>query len=182
MEIERFVSFDHSTRRFIAYALTLQPEFAARISENQGIAGNPIVPFVVSSQEVAEREQAYTLLPRLRACQAKGDAGRHERRLHFADLLTVAKVDLRWKRLKSIAPFIFLYERIAGPSWRQLLPLCWKEAVLQRRKKGNTQLPLDPRLIDDASAPSLLEDDHPPWYYPSMADADMIAAPLLIGL
>ncbi len=93
-------------------------------------------------------------------------------------------MDLRWKRLTVVAPFLFCYERLAGPQWRELLPLCWKEATLQRRRKAepHVQLPLDGRLREDASVPNLLADDSPPRFYPTMADADSFGSPLLVGL
>jgi hypothetical protein len=93
----------------------------------------------------------------------------------------MAKVDLRWKRLTARPQFIFCYERLVGAEWRQLLVPCWNEAALQRRRKGPVQLPLDRRLTDDASIPRLLQDDRPPMFYPSLADADAIGAPLLAG-
>ena len=146
--------------------------------------GNAALPLAVSGAENAEREAAYAALARLRACTAPGETGRRERRLAFGDLLAMAVVDLRWRRLTSIAPFLFCYERLAGPQWRELLPLCWKEATLQRRGKAklHIQLPLDGRLREDGAVPSLLDDDSPPQFYPTMADADSFGSPLLAGL
>ena len=183
-EVERFSSFDHSTRRFIAYAITLVPDLLPLINLNDGPAGNPPMPFVVSVEEEAERAKAYELLPLLRLGTGKGAQGRRQRRLNFGALLEPAGVDLRRKRLTTLPAFIFCYERIVGPAWRELLPLAWKESVLQRRKKAAPrQLPLDARLRDDAGVPSKLEDDPAPWFFPSLADADSIeGAPLLAGL
>ena len=56
---------------------------------------------------------------------------------------------------------------------------CWKEAVLQRRKTGPTQLPLDPRIRDDQSVPNRLEGDPAPRFYQTLADADAFETPLL---
>ena len=183
-EVERFASFDHPTRRFIAYAITLVPELLPLINLNDGPAGNPPVPFAVSAEEAAERARAYEVLPLLRSCTAKGAQGQRQRRLNFGALLEPAGVDLRRKRLTTLPGFIFCYERIVGPAWRELLPLAWKTSVLQRRKKAAPrQLPLDPRLRDDMAVPSKLEDDPAPWFFPSLADADSIGgAPLLAGL
>ncbi len=184
IEIERFAAFDRPTRRFIAQALSRVPELVARIDDNRLPGGNKPLPFSVCDDEEAERGRAYTALPRLRACPAAGPVGARERRLAFGDLLAMAVVDLRWKRLTAIAPFIFCYERLAGPQWRELLPLCWKEAVAQRRRKvqSHVQLPLDARLREDCSVPNLLDEDHPPRFYPSMADAESFGSPLLAGL
>lgn len=184
IEIERFAAFDHPTRRFIAYALSRVPELEDLMGNNSLPGGNAALPFIVSDDEAAERDAAYAALPRLRACTAPGEAGARERRLAFGDLLAMAVVDLRWKRLTAIAPFLFCYERLAGPQWRELLPLCWKEAALQRRRKAqpHVQLPLDGRLREDAAVPNLLADDSPPRFYPTMADADSFGSPLLVGL
>ena len=182
IEIERFAAFDHQTRRFIAYALQQVPELARFIGDPPGVAENDPAPFTVTPAEQRERAAAYDILPMMRACRAKGLAGQRERRLLFGDLLGMAKVDLKWKRITTRPAFIFLYERLAGAEWRELLIPCWKEAVFQRRKKGPVQLPLDRRLIEDASVPNLLENDQPPMFYPSMADADAIGAPLIAGL
>lgn len=182
IEIERFATFDHLTRRFIAYSLQQVPELAAYIGNPLGVAENPPVAFVVTAQEAQERAAAYDALGLLRACRARGVEGQRQRRMMFGDLLGMAKVDLRWKRLTSRAAFIFCYERLVGAQWRELLIPCWKEAALQRRRKGVVQLPLDRRLRDDTSVPNLLEDDAPPIFYPSMADADALGAPLLTGL
>lgn len=185
VEIERFAAFDHPTRRFIAHAISLVPELRPLINTNRVHADNSPAPFVVGEAESAERAAAYAALPTLRACTATGLAGQRERRLEFGALLEPARVDLRWKRLTSLPAFLFCYERIAGPAWRELLPLAWKEAALERRRrvKRGAQLPLDPRLFDDASVPDLLRDEPAPWYFPSLADADLInPAPLLSGL
>ena len=182
IEIERFASFDYPTRRFIAYALRLVPELADYIGDPSGIADNPPAPFLVGEQEQRERAAAYDALPLLRSCRARGRDGQRQRRILFGDLLTMAKVDLRWKRITTKPAFIFLYERLAGAEWRELLVPCWNEATLQRRRKGPTQLPLDARLRDDTAVPNLLQDDMPPIFYPSMSDADAIGSPLLTGL
>jgi hypothetical protein len=182
IEIDRFAAFDHPTRRFIAYAMTLVPELAEYIGNPDGIAGNRPAPFVVSLEEATERAEAYAAVPILRACRAKGAAGQRVRRQNFGALLGMAKVDLRWKRLTTRPALIFCYERLVGSEWRELLIPCWKEAALQRKKRGPVQLPLDRRLCDDGSVPNLLEDDTPPMFYPSMADADAIGSPLLAGL
>jgi hypothetical protein len=136
----------------------------------------------VSAEEQAERDHAYASIPNLRNCRAKGARGQRLRRQHFGDLLAMAKVDLRSKRLTTRPAFIFCYERLVGAEWRELLIPCWKEAALQRRTRGPVQLPLDRRLRDDASVPNLLEDETPPIFYPTMADADELGAPLLSGL
>lgn len=182
IEIERFATFDHQTRRFIAYALSQVPAIAKRTRGNVGVGGNVPLPFKVSAAEQLERDTAYALLPIVRGCTAKGPEGQRQRRAHFGDLLTIAKVDLRWKRLVDIPQFIFCYERLAGPAWRQLLPTCWTEAACQRRKKGATQLPLDHRLVDDCTVPNSLENDAEPQFYPTIVDADAFGAPLLTGL
>lgn len=101
------------------------------------------------------------------------------RRQAFGIMLGMAKVDLKWKRLTRHEQFLFCYERLAGHFWRELLMPCWKEAVLQRRKKGPTQLPLDPRIRDDQSVPNRPERDPAPRFYPTLADADAFDAPLL---
>ena len=182
VEVERFAAFDHPTRRFIAYALSQLPELAKRMLTSETVAGNVPAPFVVSPAEEAERAAAYAALPALRACTAKGAAGQRERRLHFADLIGMARVDVRWKRLVDIPQFIFCYERLVGPAWRQLLVPCWIEAAHQRKSKAPVQLPLDRRLREDGTVPKSLENDPPPVFYPSMADADSIGSPLLAGL
>lgn len=182
IEIERFSTFDHQTRRFIAYALQQVPATAKRTEEDISIGGNVPLPFKVSVAEQTERDAAYALLPIVRGCTAKGRKGQRQRRAHFGDLLTIAKVDLRWKRLIAMPQFIFCYERLAGPAWRQLLPTCWREAVFQRREQGATQLPLDHWLMEDRTVPHCLENDAEPQFYPSMADADAFGAPLLTGL
>ena len=182
IEIERFASFDHPTRRFIAYALAQVPLIAEYVGNPPSIGDNPPAPFVVSAQEEAERAEAYSFIPQLRTCRAKGAVGQRLRRQHFGDLLAMAKVDVKWKRLQTLAAFIFCYERLVGAEWRELLVPCWNEATLQRRKRGPVQLPLDGRLREDAAVPNLLENDTPPMFYPSMADADALGAPLLTGL
>ena len=182
IEIERYASFDHSTRRFIAYALRQVPELSRYIGDPRGVAENPPAPFVVTTQEEQDRRAAYDALPLLRSCRSKGREGQRARRMLFGDLLGMAKVDLRWKRITTMPAFIFLYERLAGAEWRKLLVPCWNEAVRQRRKSGPVQLPLDHRLREDGTVPNLLENDQPPMFYPSMADADAIGAPLIAGL
>ena len=124
VEVERFAAFDHKTRRFIAYALSGVPELANRMLTSTTVAGNPPAPFTVSPAEEAERAAAYAALPALRACVAKGAAGQRERRLHFADLIGMARVDVRSKRLIDVPQFFFCYERLVGPAWRQLLVPC----------------------------------------------------------
>jgi hypothetical protein len=182
IEIERFASFDHQTRRFIAYALRQVPELASFIGDPPGVAENPPAPFIVGPDEEQERAAAYDALPMLRSCRSKGREGQRARRLLFGDLLGMAKVDLRWKRLTTMPAFIFLYERLAGAEWRELLVPCWNEAAFQRRRKGPVQLPLDARLREDEAVPNLLVNDQPPMFYPSMSDADAIGAPLIAGL
>jgi hypothetical protein len=183
-EVERFASFDHATRRFIAYSIWLVPELRPLVNTSAGTAGNIAAPFMMTDQEARERAQAHRLMPALRACTAKGEEGRRDRRLNFWALLELAKVDLHWKRLTTLPAFIFCYERTTGPAWRELLPLAWREAALsRRRRKPAPQLPLDARLRDDASVPSHLEDDPAPWFFPSLDEADAIGgAPLLAGL
>jgi hypothetical protein len=182
IEIERFASFDHPTRRFIAYAIGFVPELVEFIGDQPTHGGNRPAQFVASDAESAERAIVYSAIPLLRSCRATGADGKRERRQNFGALLGMAKVDLRWKRLTDIPQFIFCYERIVGAQWRQLLVPCWIEAAHQRKKKGPVQLPLDRRLRDDSSVPSSLENDRPPMFYPSMADADAIGSPLLAGL
>ena len=182
IEIERYATFDHPTRRFIAFALAQVPQLAAFVGNPAGVAGNAPLPFLLSDEERVERDAAYAAIPALRACRAKGIEGQRMRRQHFGDLLTMALVDLRWKRLTTRPAFIFCYERLVGGEWRELLIPCWKESVLQRRRKAPDQLPLDRRLRDDAAVPNLLENDTPPMFYPSMADADALGNPLLAGL
>jgi hypothetical protein len=181
LEIERFAAFDHPTRRFIAYTMYFVPSVVAPIWE-QELTGNQPPPYVVSDREQEERRGAYSPLHRLRACTATGGEGQRARRLLFGDLLGMALVDLRWKRLTAMPQFLFCYERLVGPAWRQMLAPCWKEAVHQRRRKGPVQLPLDPRLREDAAVPYLLEHDDPPTYFPTLADADRIGLPLLGSL
>ena len=182
-EVERFAAFDHATRRFIAHAIGRVPDLRPLIHAQELPGGNPPAPFVVSEKETAEREAAYTVFSELRTCTGKGAAGQRQRRLHFALMLEPARVDLKWKRLTSLPAFQFCYERLAGPAWRELLPLAWRESVLQRRKRSAPQPPLDARLREDASVPSMLESDPAPWFFPSLADADTVGgAPLLAGL
>jgi len=181
LEIERFAAFDHQTRRFIAYAMYFVPGLVPPLDQ-QELTGNQPVPFVVSDKERLERRTSYAPLYRLRDCTATGREGQRQRRLLFGDLLGMARVDLRWKRLTTLAAFIFCYERLAGPAWRQLLVPCWNEAVFQRKAKGAVQLPLDRRLRDDAAVPHLLESDDPPAFFPTLADADRIGLPLLGNL
>lgn len=176
-EIERFAGFDHPTRRFIAYAMYFVPGLVPPL-DTQELTGNQPVPFIVPDAERLERLHAYKGLFELRACTAKGRDGRRQRRLAFGGLLGMARVDLRWKRLKGLPQFIFCYERLVGPAWRQLLVPCWNEAVFQRRSKGAVQLPLDRRLREDEAVPHLLEDDDPPRFFPTLADADRIGLPL----
>lgn len=180
-EVERYASFDLQTRRFIAHSLSLVPDLWPIISQDQGIGGNPPMPLVVSADEQTERATAYAHVPALRVCTAKGAAGQNQRRMNFGLVLEVARVDLKWKRLTSLPAFIFCYERLLGPAWRELLPLAWRESVLQRRKKAPPrQLPLDARLKDDDSVPAALENDPAPWFFPSLADAERAGgAPLL---
>ena len=180
-EVALYAAFDLPTRRFIAHALSLVPQLRPIINPNIGLAGNPPLPFAVGEIEAAARTAAYAHIAPLRACTGKGAAGQRERRLAFGLLLEPARVDLRWKRLTSLAAFQFCYERLVGPAWRELLPLAWKESVLQRRKQAAPrQLPLDPRLREDAMVPRSLEDDPAPWFYPSLADAEAAeGAPLL---
>ena len=182
-EVERFAAFDHPTRRFIAHAIELVPDLRPLIHEHQLPGGNSPAPFVVPAPEAAERDSAYAAFAELRACTEKGAAGQRQRRLHFALLLEPARVDLKYKRLTSLPAFQFCYERLAGPAWRELLPLAWRESVHQRRKRSEPHPPLDPRLREDASVPSMLESDPAPWFFPSLADADAVGgAPLLAGL
>jgi hypothetical protein len=181
LEIERFAAFDHPTRRFIAYTMYFVPGLVPPLV-GQELTGNQPVPFRLSDKERLERLTAYAPVLRLRECTATGRAGQRQRRLLFADLLGMARVDLRWKRLTAMPQFIFCYERLVGPAWRQLLVPCWNEAVFQRKAKGAVQLPLDRRLRDDAAVPHLLESDDPPGYFPTLADADRIGLPLLGNL
>lgn len=180
-EVERYAVLDLNTRRFIAYAISLVPELRAITNLEEGVAGNEPLPFVVSVDEAAERAAAYAYLPVLRACTAKGSRGKRERRLQFGLILELARVDLKWKRLTDFPAFFFCYERLLGPSWRELLRPAWEEALLQRRKKAAPrQLPLVAELREDRAVPSLLENDPAPWFFPSLADAEKAGgAPLL---
>ncbi|HET9428168.1 MAG TPA: hypothetical protein VFO69_07400 [Allosphingosinicella sp.] len=181
IEIDRFASFDHNTRRFIAYALAVNPPGNV---PPQGLAfpENPPVPFQCSEVEHAERVTAYSHLPAIRAAARPGKAGRDERRLLAGHLLTAAKVDIRWKRLPSLAAALFLYERLAGSAWRELLVPILKEGGFQNRRKGPAQLPLDARLRGDKDFLKGLETDPPPAFIPSLADADAFGLPLLSNL
>lgn len=148
LEIERFAAFDHQTRRFIAYAMYFVPGLVPPL-EAEELTGNQPVPFIVPDAERIERRDAYQCLFELRVCTATGREGQRQRRLAFGGLLGMARVDLRWKRLTGLPEFIFCYERLVGPAWRQLLVPCWNEAVFQRRSKDAVQLPLDRRLRED---------------------------------
>lgn len=183
-EVQRYASFDLKTRRFIAYAISLVPELRAIANREEGIAGNEPLPFVVSDAERIERAAAYAHLPRLRACTAKGSKGRRERRQHFGLIQELARVDVKWQRLRDLPEFIFLYERLLGPSWRELLPAAWDAADLGRRRRASPrQLPLIAELREDAAVPSCLENDPAPWFFPSLADAEKAGgAPLLTML
>ncbi len=181
IEAEQYAAFDLPTRRFIAYALTLAPELAARLLTSTTVAGNMPLPFDVADAERQARGEAYARLAEVRACRAKGAKGQRERRLLFADLLGMARVDVRFKRLGSYPAFHFCYERLAGPAWRELLPACWREAQAQRSSKAAGQLPLIPILREDCAVPNLLEDDWAPTFIPSLADADGFGSPLLAG-
>ena len=177
-EMALFASFDHPTRRFIAHSLSFLPPWPDAVG---GLTEpvNPPLPFQQSDMETQERATAYADARKLRAANLYGKEGQAMRRQGFAIMLSMAKMDLKWKRLTKHEHFIFCYERLAGPTWRQLLMPCWKEAVFQRRKRGGTQLPLDWRLVDDAAVPNSLERDPPPRFYPTLADADAIGVPLL---
>jgi hypothetical protein len=177
-EIERYATFDHKTRRFIAYALSFTTPWPGAIGGLHEGPNAPL-PFAVSEAEAAERAEAYAGLGALRAANVKGGRGQAMRREAFGILLAMAKVDLKWKRLIKQDQFIFCYERLAGHMWRQLLVPCWGEAVRQRKNPGATQLPLDRRLIDDAAIPKSLENDPAPKFYPHLSDADAIGLPLL---
>lgn len=100
-EIERFAAFDHPTRRFIAYAMYFVPGLVPPLN-TQELTGNQPVPYTVSDAERLERLDAYKCLFELRACTAKGSEGQRQRRLAFGGLLGMARVDLRWKRLKGL--------------------------------------------------------------------------------
>jgi hypothetical protein len=177
-EIVRYANFNHPTRRFIAHALSFSTPWPGAIGGLHDSDNAPL-PFVVSAGEARERAEAYAGLGQLRAANAKGPKGQRLRRLGFGAMLTMAVVDLKWKRLTRQDQFIFCYERLAGHMWRQLLIPCWMEATRQRKRKGPTQLPLDYRLVDDAAIPTLLIDDAAPKFYPTLADADAFDVPLL---
>lgn len=182
IEIEQYGRFDYETRRFIAHALSLVPSVSEFVGNPPTHGDNSPASFNVSDAERDERTTAYAAVPTLRSEEARGAASRSFRRNHFADLLSMAQIDLRWKRLTTPAAFIFCYERLVGHPWRELLPLCWKEAALHRRKRLAAQLPLDGRLRDDEAVPTLLDNDLPPIFYPTLADADAFGAPLLSRL
>lgn len=181
LEIEQFARFDHQTRRFIANAMYFVPGLVPPL-ETQELSGNQPKPFLVPDAEREDRLAAYSPIHRLRACTAKGRKGQHERRLLFGDLLGMARCDLRWKRLTDVPEFFFCYERLVGAAWRQLLIPCWVEAAHQRKQRGAVQLPLDARLREDSAVPSSLENDDPPVFFPTLADADRIGLPLLGNL
>ena len=182
-EIEQFAGFDLATRRFIAHALWQVPDLRPIISNERPSSGNRPLPFDVSADEATQRAQAYRQIIVLRSCTGKGSEGQRQRRLHFGALLEPAMVDVKWKRLTTLAAFQFCYERLVGPSWRQLLPLAWQETARNRRNKAlPRQLPLDARLKDDASVPRLLENDPAPWFFPSLVDAEEIEGAPLLGL
>ena len=181
VEIDRFASFDHATRRFIAYALAINPP-GGLPPEGLASAENPSVPFRVRDNEHSERVAAYSQLPAIRAADRSGKVGRDERRLLAGHLLAAAKVDIRWKRLPSLKAALFLYERLAGAAWRELLVPILKEAGFQNRRKGPAQLPLDARLRGDKDFLKGLESDPPPAFIPSLADADAFGLPLLSNL
>ena len=177
-EIEIYAAFDHATRRFIAHALSHLPPWPHAIGDLHEPL-NPPLPFRQSDQEAQERMAAYREAGQLRAANQYGERGQRMRRLAFANMLGMAKVDVKWRRLTRYDQFIFCYERLAGHFWRELLMPGWKEAVLQRRRKGATQLPLFPGLRDDRSVPNRLEHDPAPRFYPTLADADAFDTPLL---
>lgn len=178
LEIEAFAAFDHKTRRFIAHALSFLPPWPNAIGDLSD-AINPPLPFQQSDIEKQERAIAYADAGELRAANHYGQRGQEMRRQAFGILLTMAKCDLKWKRLTSMDQLIYCYERLAGHMWRELLSLVWKEAALQRRKKGPTQLPLDSRILQNDNVPNALEGDPAPTFYPTLADADAFDAPLL---
>lgn len=185
-EVERFASFDLPTRRFIAYAISLVPELRPLINDSELHAGNASLPFTVPAAEAKKRAAAYAPLPEIRSSNGYGTEGQRQRRLAFGALLEMAYVDVGHRRLTSLPAMMFCYERIAGPYWRELIPLCWKEAALQRRRRGQSRVmpPLDPRLREDSAVPDKLRDEPAPWFFPSLADADNLlgGAPLLDGL
>lgn len=177
-EIELYAGFSHPVRRFIAHSLSHLPPWPHAVGGlNESL--NPPLPFQQSEQEAAERAAAYAEAGQLRAANHYGEKGQRMRRQAFGIMLGMAKVDLKWRRLTKHDQFLFCYERLAGHFWRELLMPCWKEAVLQRRKKGPVQLPLDARIRDDHSVPNRLEGDPAPRFYPTLADADAFDAPLL---
>ncbi len=180
-EIALFASFDHPTRRFIAYALAINPPEGIPPA---GLAApeNPPLPFKVGAMEHEERVRTYRCFQALRAANKAGIDGRTERRLLLADLIGAARVDLKWKRLPSFAAALFLYERAVGPAWRELLNPALIEAGFQRRSKASPQLPLDPRLRGDREGLHGLESDPLPVFQPSLADADALGLPLLGSL
>ena len=176
-EIELYASFDLATRRFIAHALGFLPAWPGAIGDLHEPL-NPPLPFQCDAAEAQERAVTYAEAGKLRASNHYGEKGQALRRENFGILLTMAKVDLKWKRLTKQEHLIFCYERLAGHMWRELLIACWIEAVFQRRKKGATQLPLDRRLIDNAAVPNRLERDPAPKFYPTLADAEAFDIPM----
>jgi hypothetical protein len=177
-EMALFASFDHPVRRFIAHSLSFLTPWPGAIGGLNEPPNSPL-PFQQSDEEAKERAGAYADAGQLRAANHYGTKGQAMRRQSFGIMLSMANIDLKWKRLTKQEHFIFCYERLAGHMWRQLLVPCWNEAVRQRLKKGPTQLPLDRRLIEDAAVPNSLERDPPPLFYPTLADADAIGMPLL---
>ncbi len=177
-EIQLYASFDLQTRRFIAHALSFLPPWPGAIGDLHETL-NPPFPFQQSEEEAKERAIAYADAGKLRASNHYGERGQAMRRENFGILLTMAKCDLKWKRLTKKEHYLFCYERLAGHMWRELLMLGWKEAVFQRRKKGATQLPLDARIVENSAVPKKLERDPAPKFYPTLADAEAFDAPLL---
>lgn len=175
-EIERFSQFDHATRRFIAYALDLLPLPPCGTS---GLAAplNEPSRYDVPADEHSAREAAYAKLLQLRdASNRSGPLNT----LLLADLIEAARLDVRTKRLRGFAAYAFLYERLVGRAWRELLIVGWREALRQRRRKDAAiQLPLDARLRRDADFLHGLAADPAPIFYPSLADADAIGIPLI---
>lgn len=188
-EVQRYAAFDLQTRRFIAYAIGLVPELRLIVNREEGVAGNEPLPFLVDAVEAAEREEAYQLFKDVRAADRRDDMGRQQREGVFNLLLAPARVDVRYGRIKSLSAFIFLYERLAGPSWRQLLPLAWEDAYAKRRQRlpmpqfsatPPLQLSLGQQLVNDLTAKDQLQNDAAPWFFPSLADAEKAGgAPLL---
>jgi hypothetical protein len=178
-EIERFSRFDHATRRFIAYALELLPLPPGTM---RGLAAPLNKPrrFEVPADEHTAREAGYAKLLRLR--EVSDGTGPLDTLL-LADLIEAARLDVRTKRLRGFAAYAFLYERLVGRAWRELLIVGWREAIRQRRRKGAAiQLPLDARLRRDAAFLRGLAADPAPSFYPSLADADAIGIPLIADI